>query len=341
MRYRENKHQSSEILRMVLPLMARQNAALHPMSYAIWYEHVAGINPTLTQALEARLAANTPLNDNEIYDFYAQHILGRDMQILETLRQKLRAVLEETAQAAAAAGEDTGRYSITLEETQSRITGAVSPTDMNTVIAALLRETLRMETVTRTVSRELDAKAQEVNSLTQQLEQAQTEALFDPLTGLKNRRGFERASHDLLEGTESLDGIALLLADVDHFKQVNDTHGHLLGDKVLRTIGRTLQANIKGRDIAARLGGEEFGILLVGTTREGARILAEQIRMAIAAGRIRTVEGNTFVGAIKVSMGVSIGKAGDTLESLLARADAALYEAKRGGRNRTCLAVTD
>jgi diguanylate cyclase len=202
------------------------------------------------------------------------------------------------------------------------------------VIEELLHETTRMQSATQTVSEKLEARAQEVGLLTQQLQQAQSEAMLDPLTGLMNRRGFERAVKDLLTNGDCFSTAALMLADIDHFKRVNDTYGHLLGDKVLRAIAQTLQANIKGRDLAARLGGEEFAVLLPHTTLQGARTLAEQIRNAVSAGRIRRGDGKDSPGAVTISLGVAIGRKGDSLEELLARADAALYAAKHGGRNR-------
>ena len=109
---------------------------------------------------------------------------------------------------------------------------------------------------------------------------------------------------------------------------------NVLGDKVLRGTANLLQSNIKGRDLAARIGGDEFAVLLQRTTLQGACALAQQIRSAIAAGRFRSIDGRELPGSVSLSVGVAVGRSGDTLESLLARADAALYEAKRKGRNR-------
>lgn len=334
MRYAENREKSAEFLRLTLSLMARQDAALNPTSYALWYEHVAGVNPPLSKILEERLQAKQVLSEDDVYDLHARYIVGRDLEVLERLQQKLRTLLEEAATAAAAALENTGQYSVALKETRSRLSGALNLEGVQAVIEELLHETTRMQSATQTVSEKLEARAQEVGLLTQQLQQAQTEAMLDPLTGLMNRRGFERAVKELFASADCFSGAALLLADIDHFKKVNDTYGHLLGDKVLRAIAQALQANIKGRDLAARLGGEEFAVLLPQTTLQGARTLAEQIRNAVAAGRIRRTDGKETPGSVTVSLGVAIGKQGDSLEAMLARADAAMYAAKHGGRNR-------
>ncbi|MGH8327144.1 MAG: GGDEF domain-containing protein, partial [Steroidobacteraceae bacterium] len=182
---------------------------------------------------------------------------------------------------------------------------------------------------------------EEVRELTQQLVQAQSEALLDPLTGLKNRRGFERVVQELATLDERLKGSALLLTDVDHFKHINDTHGHLLGDKVLRAIGHELHSNLKGRDLAARWGGDEFAVLLRQTTPTGAAILAEQLRTAVAGGRMQGGDGREISGAVTLSIGVAVAGDQESFEALLARADRALYAAKRGGRNQVAVAAAE
>jgi diguanylate cyclase len=338
MRYTEDRDQSAELLRLALPLMARQSAALHPISYTLWYEHVAGINAPLSAVLEASLQESLPLGEDDVYDLHARYIVARDMEVLERLQSKLRDVLEEAAQTAATTLEDSGQFSAALRETSSRLNGPLDLESVHAIIAELARETTRMQSATEAVRERLESRAREVELLTRQLEQAQNEALLDPLTGLKNRRGFERAVKELaLSGQEPCRGAALLLADIDHFKEINDKHGHLLGDKILRAIGQTLQSNIKGRDVAGRLGGDEFAILLQQTPASGARALAEQIRAAVAAGRIRRTDGKDLPGSVALSVGVAIGGNGDNLESMLARADAALYVAKRNGRNQVAV----
>ncbi len=334
MHYPESKAQSSEYLRLALPLMARQAAAHHPVSYTLWYEYVAGINPALSQVLAARLQAEQPLGEDDVYRLHALYIVTRDVEILERLQQKLCTLLEETAQATATAGQDTGVFGQVLEATETRLTGGISLEHLRDLVSELLGETTRMRLNALAVAEKLEARAQEVRELTQQLVQAQSEALLDPLTGLKNRRGFERVVQELASLDERLKGSALLLTDVDHFKHINDTHGHLLGDKVLRAIGHQLHSNLKGRDLAARWGGDEFAVLLRQTTPNGAAVLAEQLRAAVAGGRMHGGDGLEISGAVTLSIGVAVAGEQESFESLLARADRALYAAKGSGRNQ-------
>jgi len=338
MRYEDPREKSAEFLRLTLPLMAQQQTGFHPVSFTLWYEHVAGVNPELSQILAPRLESHQPLTDNEAYDLYERHIITRDMQMLEQLQRRLRALLEEAFQLTAQASDQTGQFERSLEQSQHRLKAGISLESVHAVVSELLSESQRMQVLTQAVVEKLDLRAQEVGELKHALEQAQSEALLDSLTGLKNRRAFERAVSQHMPGKEGLTGAALLLFDIDHFKQVNDTYGHLLGDKVLRAVAQILQSNIKGRDLVARLGGEEFAVLLLKSTPDGPLAVAEQIRAATAHGQLRSASGS-LVGAITVSAGIAVAAAGESLEAVLERADGALYEAKRTGRNRVCTAA--
>ncbi len=335
MRYAENKDRSAELLRLVLPLMARQNAAYHPVSYALWYEHLAGLNLPLSEILTSRLERNEPLSETDVFELHARFIVSRDMQRLELLQQKLRTLLEEAAQATLATSADTGRYGVLLEQSQARLSAVTALEGVQALVSELLTETARVQAATHAVTQKLEGKAQEVGLLSEQLQRAQSEALADPLTGLKNRRAFDRALADMLTAPETPEAgvAALLLIDIDHFKQVNDTHGHLVGDKVLRSIGATLASHIKGRDLAARLGGDEFAILLRQTTHSGAVSLAEQIRVSVANGKLHKADGSSLSGQVTVCVSIAIARRADSVESLMERADAGLYEAKQAGRN--------
>ena len=206
MRYDDSRDTSAELLRLTLPLMARQQAAFHPVSFTLWYEHVAGVNPSLSEVLAPRLEANLPLTDDETYDLYARHVIARDMQTLDHLQQRLRGLLEEAFQITAQASDHTGQFERSLEQTQHRLKSGVSLESVHSVVSELLSESQRMQVITQAVVEKLDSRAQEVGELRNALERAQSEALLDPLTGLKNRRAFERAVAQLMaDASDGLD----------------------------------------------------------------------------------------------------------------------------------------
>ncbi|MCE0731770.1 diguanylate cyclase [Halomonas sp. G15] len=185
---------------------------------------------------------------------------------------------------------------------------------------------------------ELEALHDTLSTQRAALEQANQrlgqEALSDALTGLPNRRRFDQVLDQALDqrlkeaplvGDFTPFSVAML--DIDHFKPVNDRHGHAAGDRVLQRLGELLTCKIRGDDLAARIGGEEFGLLMPGTDGSAARCALERLRRAVEA---RPLEGL----AITLSIGVTQYRAGDTRETLMQRADDALYAAKHAGRNR-------
>ena len=337
MRYLQSRENSSELLRLALPLMGRQAAGFHPVSYSLWYEHVAGINPRLSQQLATRLDGAVPLTDEDVYRLYSHYIADRDLEDHERWQQQLRSVMDAVTHDTAEAGRHTGEFGTSLRDRRAELGSADSLESARDVIERLALETERMQAAAEELSRRFEERVREVERLSHDLERAQSEALLDPLSGLKNRRGLERAVHALFASGEA-EEVAILLVDVDRFKTLNDTYGHLFGDKVLRAVAHILQTNIKGRDVAARLGGDELAVLLPGTAERGAEALAEQIRVAVAGGRIHRADGQDLKGIVTVSIGIAAGKATESFEALVERADAALYRAKREGRNRICVA---
>jgi diguanylate cyclase (GGDEF)-like protein/PAS domain S-box-containing protein len=154
----------------------------------------------------------------------------------------------------------------------------------------------------------------------------------DTLTSLANRRAAELALRNRLRDMEELGWpLGVLLADIDHFKEFNDLYGHALGDDVLRVVGRSVTAALRESDFAARWGGEEFLILSAAADQDQIEQLAERIRHIVAAS---TVSAHGTELSVTVSLGAALAVRGDTADSVVARADAAMYESKRLGRDR-------
>jgi diguanylate cyclase (GGDEF)-like protein len=192
--------------------------------------------------------------------------------------------------------------------------------------------------------RKLEELMAEKARLAEKLELANREltelACTDALTGLLNRRAFAQTlERDLSRADRSKTDLTLALIDIDHFKQFNDSYGHQLGDDVLKTVSRVLLDSIRSSDVAARFGGEEFVVILPATDMKGAGIVAERIRAALAGTVL-----NGPKGPLKVTASVGLASVcgpGCRLAatSIIGRADAALYDAKRAGRNRVAIAA--
>jgi diguanylate cyclase (GGDEF)-like protein len=168
-----------------------------------------------------------------------------------------------------------------------------------------------------------------LQALNQQLAE---QALRDPLTGCANRRALlQRLDEELQRRRRVAHPLSVAMIDIDHFKSVNDRFGHAVGDQALRHVAATLQAGLRGSDLLARVGGEEFVLMLVDTPQPAALALLERLRAGLAAAPLPSMDE-----ALTASMGLAEAQADDDCDSLLARADAGLYAAKAGGRNRVC-----
>jgi two-component system, cell cycle response regulator len=169
------------------------------------------------------------------------------------------------------------------------------------------------------------------------VEESQRLATTDPLTGLMNRRAFSAAAEREVErATRYKSPFAVLMLDVDRFKSINDKRGHSSGDAVLAAIGQLLGAQLRKLDFVGRWGGEEFTVALPSTDIEGAAIVAERIRAAIAAMVVKDARRDPI--AVTASIGVAPYRDGDTVDALVDRADRAMYVAKTSGRDRVSVA---
>lgn len=191
-------------------------------------------------------------------------------------------------------------------------------------IYPMIRRQTREEGKLREMAVSLSARSQT-------LEQA---ALTDGLTGMHNRRYFDDALKEYLEEFRRIDKpVGLMIFDLDHFKQVNDTHGHHVGDEVLRSVSESLRALTRYHDVAARLGGEEFAVVAPNLDNERLVKFAERIRKAIAT--MPVTAGNVRL-KVTASVGLAVWDGKETADEFFRRADRMLYEAKRLGRNRVC-----
>ncbi len=174
-----------------------------------------------------------------------------------------------------------------------------------------------------------------VNPLNNSLlyQEALAAALRDPLTNLNNRRAMKTTlAREIELAKRNRSHLSLIALDIDHFKKINDNYGHLTGDKVIVEIAHALQSAVRSCDIVFRYGGEEFIVILNSTDSHGAHLLAERVRKTIASNPVPYDDGEINISA---SLGVASFEHFDTGKSLFAKADTALYEAKRKGRNRT------
>ena len=194
-------------------------------------------------------------------------------------------------------------------------------------ISAVIQSNKRLEDDLVCTRYQLETQAQE-------LDRTRIEARVDALSGVANRKAFdETLQYSLSNFHRQQEPFALLLLDVDHFKWINDTHGHASGDLVVQNLADFLKSLVRAGDFVARFGGDEFAILFRKMSGEIAATVADRIRLAIARHNFAVGAGGERI-AVTCSMGLAAVNSGDTAESIFVRADEAMYRSKRGGRNQ-------
>jgi diguanylate cyclase len=333
-RYNEPPARAAECLRQALPLMTRQAAPPHPLSYAVWYEHVAGRNAALSNEIARLTVGEKPLDEEQTVRLFNTHVLDVDEQAAQRVAEGFRGILEEVGNSARQAGLHSEHFETVLARWHQAVeSGEAVDVDRS---AAMQADTRQMRAAVGAFQARLDDARSEVERLRRDLDRAREEAMRDALTGLANRRAFdERLAACLTDGSSQG---CVLMTDIDHFKKVNDTYGHLFGDQVLRAVAQGVRACLSPGELAARIGGEEFAILLPGATLTQAQALAERVRATVAASRIKRRDGDT-IGQVTVSLGVAARHRDESAHAWLDRADRALYAAKHAGRNRVTVAA--
>ena len=335
MRYTEPKDRSAELLRQTLGHMGPHQAAFNPITFTVWYEYAAGTNARLSAALGALLADKASIDDLTVLKLYQEHVLPADEGAMQRISTDLQRVMSGIAQSAEQAGARAGQFGAQL----SGLSAALQSNDLAQLapqIDQTLSETASMKLIAEALQQQITASQQEISQLRKDLDRSRDEALIDPLTGILNRKGFDAGLQTLLDQLP-LAGRShcLVLFDIDHFKTINDTHGHVMGDQVLQGVGAVLRQSVKNSEYAAaRYGGDEFAVLVSQSTLDACTKFAESVRLNIKAMRIRQRGTQNVLFTVTMSGGVAAVLPGDDAATLIARADAALYASKRAGRDR-------
>jgi diguanylate cyclase len=335
MDYDELSDKAAEYMRLALPLMRKHGVPMTPDNYMVWYEHVSGKNAQLSEKLNAMLSGNPRLSEAQCQSLHEQFFnLERDRKEVIELRLELARLLKEVINFVSSSVAHNDKVNQHLDTLLSRVDRDMSPQQIHEIVDEILKETRMAINNGELLTERLNTAMLEVNKLKQELEQTKREAKTDTLTGLANRKAFDDLVSKVTQDADSsgLD-VCLLFCDLDNFKDINDNHGHLVGDQVLKVIANALRDSVKGRDLVARYGGEEFSIILLNTSLQNARTVADNIRQEVAAKRIQRKDTQQSLGQITISFGVARYVPTEGVESFMQRADRALYMSKRKGRN--------
>ncbi|WP_174274598.1 GGDEF domain-containing protein [Sphingomonas bacterium] len=311
----------------------RHSLDLTPLNFGCAHDLVADVNQELGNAVSKALLAGEPITNAWIERYYGERPddglgQGKLEDIANTVEAELGrciALIGQSGTATQAFGEALTSEIATLE---------VTPAQTLSRVVDLAREMVEQ---TRSVDQELRERREQAQALRSTLRTANRAANLDHLTNLPNRRAFERHVREIAAAA-SVRPLVLALCDIDHFKKINDAHGHAVGDRVLKLIAARFQEICGSACFAARFGGEEFVLLFQDRTVAEVAAAIDDIRARLAERQLVDKDSGRAIGKISFSAGVAEMPDPNALHTTIERADTALYAAKNGGRNRTCAA---
>src|SRR6201991_4177366 len=312
-----------------------------PRNYEIWYVYATGYNSPLNKIINETLARNGKLTEadlEQIYETYLSQLKTTDR--IDKVGARVIGEIDDVMTLITEALGMSASYNDSLSSATEKLAAARNRDQVKAIVEGLVKSTRDMRDTNKALEDRLTLSKTEISNLQQSLEAIRAESLTDPLTGLGNRKYFDRSIDTAIETALATgEPLSLLMFDIDYFKSFNDSYGHLTGDQVLRLVGMSLKQSIKGQDITARYGGEEFAVVLPCTALRQALTVADHIRRAVMSKELKKKSTGEILGRVTISVGVSILRAGDDTDSLIERADACLYAAKRNGRNRVICEV--
>ncbi|MFH1215217.1 MAG: GGDEF domain-containing protein [Pseudomonadota bacterium] len=326
-----------EISKKVFANAAQAKIALTPEVFHIWYEYFAGLNKPLVEEIKEIFASGKKFGaeiHKALYEKYFRKSRQQSEDEMEQLHDETQSVISEVFSELLKADKNTAVFGGKLTEHSRKMREATKASEIKQIMANMLHDTAQMVTSNRTLQEKLNEATRQTENLKQKLHKTEEEASRDALTGLNNRKAFDEKIAELYKLFKSSKKyFSVVFVDIDFFKKFNDTYGHNIGDLVLQSVAAILHRGVKGGDFPARYGGEEFVILFPSTTLESARIVAEQLRVMISVKKLENPKTGESYGKITASFGVSQITPEDTPQSVLERADKALYLAKKSGRN--------
>jgi diguanylate cyclase len=337
----DNIETSSEALRVAVPLMSRHGAGCSPTSYSIWYEYVRCTNLLLNEEVDAILKKSTRLTTMQTVDLYQKYVVGRTERELGRTKAEIVDLIGKLNAKLVDASEGTSVFAEQLQVFGCKLSSNETSNDLAASVSEMSSRVSVIEEKMTEVVHDLNRSRTDVETLILELQRAREEAMIDALSQLNNRRAYEIGLEKFFDAARVVNApLSAILIDIDFFKRINDTHGHLVGDQVIRLIAQALRSNVKGKDFVARFGGEEFIVLLPDTPLLGALALAKHLLQVIARLRIRKFNSTEIVGSITVSAGVAQLKNDESSIEFIGRADHGLFQAKASGRNRVCIGTS-
>jgi len=337
--YTQNKYESEAILVKVIEVFDKHNITPNPMNFLVWYEYFLASNPKLVAVLNNAMQNRDGYTNTLGVRMY-EEFLKEQQADTSDLERAFRKLLERMVSKLMDWTKNMDSHTQELDHYVNQLSGRtdIDTETLRNLTGSVLSTTKSIVATQCEMQQDMVAATKHIALLQKELEDARAEAMTDMLTKLANRRWFEQDLDIAMQATKENNQLAVILCDIDFFKKFNDNYGHQIGDAVLRFISGILKKNVEPSQLVARIGGEEFAILVPNATVEEAFSLAEHLRHKVEISHLKRKDTGETIGNITISLGVSSYRVGEEWDSLYQRADKALYESKENGRNRTTLA---
>jgi len=320
---------ASRYVKQAIPLMVKNGIAPNPCNYSLWFTYVTNRDKELKNVLDQMLKEKKKFSEEISRNLFKKHVMKEEINKQEGLQASLTSVLNELVGSVEKAKNGADDFQRSLEKGLECVSGELTSSSLEDTIKLLIQTTKSIKLVTNDFQGQLESAESEITELRQLLHENEQHTYIDPLTQIGNRRAFDKRMGESFQNEK----MSLVLIDLDHFKKLNDTYGHLMGDKVLQGVGKILQKVCPENALAARFGGEEF-ILLLEDSQDKAFQIAEAIRASLSKLTLKKKSSGEIVGNITASFGIAQKIDGEFPEQLIERTDNALYTAKENGRDR-------
>merc|ERR1712137_100603 len=277
-----------------------------PNTFALMYAYAAQSDESVVIAVNEMLERGS-FSQYEIDQVYNMHLGGSDdAEKREGIGREVEQQLSSVLDLVGTGVENSDQFELALKQIQQAVSNSDSTAPVSAAITRLLSENQRMSEQSHHGIEGLQESKRQIERLQKELETVRNESLRDPLTKIYNRRAFDmRLSAEIDSASKQQSELCLAIADLDHFKRVNDTFGHRVGDEILKIFASVITSNIKGQDLVARYGGEEFAIILPATNLTAATQLIDRIRVQMSERRLVLKGTKTPIGDITASFGLA------------------------------------
>jgi diguanylate cyclase len=338
--YSHSIEKASKYAAQAFEKMQAAGLAPIPENFELWYVYYSGENPEVTRAIDILIAANQALNNERCQELHQRFLSdSTENERVKQAGDRVQSTIKDVNNIVSNVRDATNKYNSTLTEVSTKLSSKASKEEIENAVRSVMAGTQDMMQHNQMLEEQLNKSSKAMKEMQRDLEQVRKEALTDSLTNLANRKAFDAEIRRIAKEMEDTgQTFSLVMLDIDYFKSFNDNYGHQVGDQVLRLVARTLIEGVKGRDMAARFGGEEFALILPETNTQGALKVADSLRKAVAGKEVINRNTGDKLGRITMSGGAAQYLPGEDIDDLIERADAALYTAKHNGRNQIATA---